>query len=150
MNTTTPTAPAPDLQRLLQAAEERFPAGTPVMMVNLLRYRDVAAGQPGGGAEPRSGREVYREAYLPAFRRVVAEVGVQGVEIAFAAQVHVALLAPAGQGWDEVLIVRYPDFAAFRRIALSEQYARWAEPLRHAALAELQLYATGLDLPPTG
>ena len=52
----------------LDAAERAIPAGQPVYMLNLLRYRAYARYEDGFDAAPCSGREAFHERYRPAFR----------------------------------------------------------------------------------
>ncbi len=140
---TAPTAPTTEpVPETVQAAAQRFPAGAPLLMVNLLRFRDVAAYGKASEVPAASGREAYFGNYLPAFNRIAADKNVEGVEVVFAGQVHAAVIAPPSEHWDLVAIVRYPDFAAFRRVAESPEYAQHAYPHRAAALADLRLIAT--------
>ena len=64
------------------------------------------------------------------------------VEIAWLATVVTELVAPANEHWNELAIVRYPDFAAFRRIVESARYELEAAPHRRAALEDWRLFAT--------
>lgn len=132
----------------VDAAEQVFPAGTPVHMLNLLRFREIA--DDGPGAPSRSGQDAYLSSYVPAFNRIVEEMGIEGVGVVFAGAVQAALVAPESERWDVVAIATYPDFAAFRRIEQSPEYVRDAYPHRAAALADLRLFATIALQPPTG
>lgn len=51
------------------------------------------------------------------------------------------VVAPADEGWDDVAIVQYPSFAAFRAVIESEDYRTTAEPHRMAALDDMRLIA---------
>lgn len=131
----------------LAAAEQAVPAGSPVVMVNLLRFREVAdygeRGDSERGAVPAgaSGRAAYLDGYVPAFSEIAAQEGVE-TEIAFYGQVHSALVAPAAERWDDVVLVRYPSLAGFRKIVGSAAYAQRAEHHRTAALEDSRLIAT--------
>lgn len=57
-------------------------------------------------------------------------------------KVHAAFVGPADEAWDDVALLRYPNFAAFRAIVESAAYQENADPHRHAALADLRLLAT--------
>jgi hypothetical protein len=126
-------------QQSLDAAARTIPADSRVFMVNLLRYRDRA--EYGDSADPGapSGREAYGERYVPAFRKLAAE---QGVAVFWRGQVAAAVVAPSGERWDDVGIVEYPTFAAFRRIVDSPEYLANAAPHRKAALEDWRLIAT--------
>ena len=140
--------------RSLDSAARVVPAGSPVVMANLLRYREVAeygggaAGERGPVADGAPGRTAYADGYLPAFSEVAAQEGVE-VEVVYYGQVHTALVAPEGERWDDVVLVRYPDMAGFRRIVGSAAYARNADHHRLAALADWRLIATSPLDPPS-
>jgi uncharacterized protein (DUF1330 family) len=99
--------------------------GGPVVMLNLLRFVD------GGG------RERYRE-YTRAAAPFLAKAG---GELLYAGDGSTALVAEDGQAWDAVLIVRYPNRAAFTTMIADPEYRRLTQ-LRTAALQEAVLQAT--------
>ncbi|MET9224544.1 DUF1330 domain-containing protein [Lentzea sp. NPDC003310] len=109
-----------DLKRLL--AED---PGGPVVMLNLLRFAE-------GGAD--SYREYARhlsETFLPRY----------GGEVLYAGNGSTALVAEDGQSWDAVIVVRYPDRAAFSRMVADPEYQEVTR-LRTEALTEAVLQAT--------
>ena len=145
--------PAPGLpEEALVAAARVVPEGSPVVMVNLLRYREVADYGEGVDRGPvtagATGRTAYAEGYLPAFGAVAAQAGVE-LEVLYYGGVHAALVAPAGERWDDVVLVRYPSFAGFRAIVGSAAYAQQADHHRLAALADWRLVATSPLAPPS-
>jgi uncharacterized protein (DUF1330 family) len=97
----------------------------PLVMLNLLRF--VADG----------GRERYAQ-YAAAAQPFLAKVG---AEVVYAGDGAAALVADPGQAWDAVLLVRYPDRAAFARMVTDPGYQAII-PLRRAALAETVLQPT--------
>jgi uncharacterized protein (DUF1330 family) len=109
-----------DLKRLL--AED---PGGPVVMLNLLRFAE-------GG---RSSYEEYarhlRGTFLPRY----------GGEILYAGAGSTVLAAEDGQSWDAVVVVRYPDRAAFSRMVADPEYQEVTH-LRTRALSEAVLQAT--------
>src|SRR6185369_13256948 len=119
-----------------------IPENTPVVMLNLLRYRKEAAYH--GSARPpgvRTGREAYYEGYIPTFRKLAAAIGGRAAEMRplyFGAAVA-GLVVPGDERWDDVALISYPDVAAFRSIVESEAYAREALPHRLAALDDWRL-----------
>ena len=124
------------------SAGENFPVNTPMFMLNLLRYRERA--DYGGRAEMPScsGREAYYDHYLAAFNQVAASEQIEGIEVFYLGAVTAQLVAPADELWDDIVIVKYPDFAAFRRVVQSPLYAQQADLHRSAALEDWRLIAT--------
>lgn len=128
----------------LDAAARAVPAGRPVVMVNLLRFRDradYAATIPSGDDLPAvTGREAYLTRYLPAFDRVAAPHGT--VELLVGAEVAARVVGPPDADWDAVAVVRYPSVHVFRDVVTDPRYAAEAAPHRLAALADWRLFAT--------
>jgi uncharacterized protein (DUF1330 family) len=107
---------------------ERFIAedpGGPVVMLNLLRF------------QPEGGRARY-DAYLRAAAPHVAKVG---GEVVYFGDGGTALIGEAGQGWDAVLLVRYPERRALLAMIASPDYQAITH-LRSEALVESLLQAT--------
>ena len=115
-----------DLKRYL--AED---PGGPVVMLNLLRFA------------PDGGRERYA-AYLEHFRRTAQP---HGAEVLYVGEGSTALVAEAGQQWDAVLLVRYPDRQAFSDLVRDPAYAAGTHLLT-GALTEAVLQATAPWPPP--
>ena len=107
-----------DLKRFL--AEDD---GGPVVMLNLLRYRE------GGEAQ-------YRE-YVRRFQQRTPA----GAEILFAGDCSTILVAPEAHRWDAVLVVRYPSRRAFSEMVADPSYQE-ITALRSGALEEAVLQAT--------
>lgn len=127
------------LQSMLDKAEMQLPEAEPIFMLNLLRYRDQAFYETGNGFAPCSGREAYFTRYVPAFASATEGFG---IELFWIGKVGSLLVAPPEEVWDDIAIIRYPDFATFRRMADSVEYHRDAEPHRLAALADWRLIAS--------
>ena len=101
--------------------------GGPVVMMNLLRFA------PDGGAAK------YQE-YIAQF----SSSGVQeryGVEIVYGGAGSAPLVAPAGQDWDMVALVRYPSRRHFADMVNDPDYQRF-EHLRAEALVDAVLQPT--------
>jgi len=132
----------------VQAATAAIPADTPLYMVNLLRYHPQADYGHRPGEVPCTGREAYYQRYVPAFGKAAAELGLMTVKPFWVGQVLAQVVAPADERWDDMAIVEYPSFAAFRQLTESATYLAEADPHRRAALADWRLIATSKqDLP---
>ncbi len=119
----------------LPALLAALPADTPLVMLNLLRFRAQAAYR-----DPQwqgSGRDAYAR-YAAIAMRKVQEVG---GELRYRGAVKGLLIAPEAEAWDEVLLVRYPSVAAFTAMLAMPDY-REATRHRTAALDEARLIAT--------
>jgi uncharacterized protein (DUF1330 family) len=110
---------------------------TPLLMLNLLRFRPQASYATTSNHAPCSGREAYARYSQTALRKVR---GVGG-EVQLMAAAQAALIAPADEQWDELLLVRYPSKAAFLSMLTDPEY-RTATEHRTAALADSRLIAT--------
>lgn len=110
---------------------------TPLLMLNLLRFQPQASYASGSSHAPCSGREAYARYSQTALRKVR---GVGG-EVQVMAAAQAALIAPADEQWDELLLVRYPSKAAFLSMLADPEY-RAATEHRTAALADSRLIAT--------
>jgi uncharacterized protein (DUF1330 family) len=99
----------------------------PVVMLNLVKFKD---------------RNLYINEYLPAFNKVIQELGIEGVSVKFLGEVIGNIVADENDQWDEVLLVEYASAEIFKSIAESELYQTVANPLRVAATAELKLIMT--------
>ena len=108
-----------DLKRYL----EQDPGG-PVVMLNLLRYRD-------------GGEDSYR-AYSRALAAYLPEIG---AEVLYAGDCSTILVAPEGWEWDALLVVRYPSRQAFSEMVRDPAYHEVTH-LRTEALTEAVLQAT--------
>jgi uncharacterized protein (DUF1330 family) len=89
-------------------------------MVNLLRYRERAAYEPGRAeaAETLSGREAYQR-YGQIALRCVIETGGQ---IAWGGKQELIVIGGAEHQWDEVICVRYPSRRAFLEMIARPDY----------------------------
>ncbi|WP_342644480.1 hypothetical protein [Mucilaginibacter sp. CSA2-8R] len=99
----------------------------PILMLNLLKFNN---------------RQHYFEKYIPAFNEVVSLLGIQGVKVAMVSKVIASIITTEGESWDEVAMIEYPDAAAFKTIAESQEYHTIAEAHRLHALADLKLLMT--------
>ena len=109
-----------DLKRLVTEDD-----GGPVVMLNLLRFAE-------------GGQDSYAE-YMRRFAETFAAR--YGAELLYAGTGSTVLVAEPGQAWDMVLLVRYPDRAAFSAMVADPEYQSIAH-LRSDALTEAVLQAT--------
>ena len=116
----------------VRALRDRGPDG-PIVMVNLLKFRERAEYPEGSGSPSCSGAEAYAR-YQHAFTVTVGEVS----------QAQVLYEGPVGQvfigdptsreaDWDKVLIVRYPTRQHFLGMMANDRY-REALVHRYAGL----------------
>ena len=117
---------------LAGVAEDR-----PIVMINLLRYRERAAYPEGSGAEPCSGRDAYRR-YGQASIGLITAVGGQ---VIWQGSPKAVLIGAPGEEWHKALLVRYPSKRAFLDMVSSADYQAIAVH-RTAALEDSRLIAT--------
>ena len=116
----------PQIERLQADAAD---AQGPVYMLNLLRFRDVAAGDEGGTGMEAYGR--YAQVAAGHLERV-------GGEVVWAGTCSEALIGPQEREWDVVAVVRYPSRAAFLEMVSDPDYLAGTRH-RTAALADSRL-----------
>ncbi len=131
-------------EAIAQAAVN-IPDGQPVVMLNLLRYRQQAeyAHQEG---RPLCGREVYHKRYVPAFGKLALTI--PGIQVLFLGEVQAGIVIGPDELWDEVALVEYPSLEAFRSIVESRDYHAKADSHRRAALRDWRLIAMSKETPP--
>ena len=117
------------------AAASVIPEGQPIVMINLLRYREQA--DYGGRTEftPCSGREAYYQRYAPVSSRLVMA---DGARILWFGDVLGRVIAPPEERWDDALLVEYPSFGALQRLFANPEYQA-AVLHRTAALEDSRL-----------
>lgn len=126
--------PSPDrLQAFLGAEDD----GAPVVMINLLRYRERAAYPEGFAAEPCTGREAYQRYGSVAAQRISSVGG----GLLWLGRVCFSVIAPQGEEWDDAILVQYPSRNAFLEMVAQPEYQA-AAVHRTAALADSRLIAT--------
>jgi uncharacterized protein (DUF1330 family) len=121
----TPTQP--QLEALLAADLEG-----PIIMLNLLRFKDRADGIDEGV----SGREAYRR-YAEATAPFLVRVGGRLLQ---AADAKTMVIGPEALEWDMALMVEYPSREKFLEMAADPEYLAVHEH-RAAALSDSRLIA---------
>lgn len=111
-----------------------IPTDQPIVMVNLLRFRDVAAYQDG---TVTTGENAYT-VYLGFAEPIVKQLGGQTL---WSGSVHGSIIAPPEELWDKVLLVRYPSIEAFLALLKSPEF-RACSYHRNAALEDSRLICT--------
>ncbi len=110
-------------------------------MLNLVAFFPEAQYED-ASEKPCSGAEAYIQRYAPAFNQVAAELGAEGIDVLYVGTVAETILGPTEPRWDAVALVRYPSFAALRKVTESSLYLAKAEPHRRAALKAWEFIAT--------
>ena len=130
--------PSPEqLARLVVGDDD----GKPIVMINLLRFRDEAKYPPGFEAPPCSGREAYQRYgmhVLPMLHGVGGKILWQGAA-------KMVVIGPEGESWDEAVLVEYPSRAAFVQMVTSAEYQKIVDH-RSAALSDSRLIKTSTVL----
>jgi uncharacterized protein (DUF1330 family) len=99
---------------LNEALIRNLPDQGPVVMVNMLRFREVSADGDGTGWD----------AYLRYSRMVMPLIKARGGGVVWAGRGEgVAFGNAAEAGWDYVVLVHYPSRAAFLDMTTSAEYA---------------------------
>jgi uncharacterized protein (DUF1330 family) len=107
------------------------PLETPVVMLNLLKYADKAAGEP-----KLSGEESYQK-YGDEVRAHMEKVG---AKLLWRGRVDSVVIGDDADAWDEVLLVEYPSRKAFIQMTSTQDYEKTGEH-RTKALADSRLLA---------
>ncbi len=113
----------------------KIPKGQPIIMINLLKFREKAK-YPDGSLSC-TGREAY-QAYTKIASRKVDEIG---GELFWRGPVCGCLIAPDGEEWDEAMLIKYPSIEAFMKMLAMPEYQK-AALHRTAALEDSRLIAT--------
>lgn len=103
------------IEALAQSTEDG-----PIVMVNLLRFRDSAAYAPDSpeAAEQLSGRAAYQRYGTTALACVLESGGA----ITWGGRQELVMIGGADDVWDEVMCVRYPSRAAFLEMTARPDY----------------------------
>jgi len=102
--------------------------GEPIVMLNLLKFRDRAV-YPDGRATDLTGEQAYR-LYGQAFKEIM---GPQGVKVLYSGAVKGLLIGDGDDLWDAVAVIRYPSTDVMLAMLRDETYQR-AQQHRAAGL----------------
>lgn len=112
-------------------AFKRLPRDTPVMMLNLLRFRAEALYDDGRVATGAEAYAAYGRESAPVFRRVGGKIVWRGIP-------ELMLIGPAGKEWDLAFVARYPSAGAFLEMVTDPDY-RNAVKHRQAGVLDSRL-----------
>ena len=115
-------------------AFKRLPRDKPIMMLNLLRFRDKAAYEDGRESTGAAAYAAYGRESGPVFRRV-------GGKIIWRGRPEVMLIGPKDKHWDLMFIAQYPTAGAFLEMVTDPDY-RIAVKHRQAAVIDSRLIRT--------
>ena len=125
--------PLPEqMEALMKKADDE----TPMVMINLLKFRERANYPEGMDVEPCSGREAYQRYGALAGEKVAAVGG----RLVWQGSVQNVVIGPSAESWDEALLVEYPSRKAFFKMATDSEYLK-AAVHRTAALSDSRLIA---------
>jgi len=119
-----------------------LPRDTPIRMLNLIRFRDLAAypeGHPNHG-KGLTGREAYA-AYIAGITPILER---SGAGMVWEGPLECVVTGPEGE-WDEAFVMGYPDSATFMAMVKDEGYIRDVVPHRTAAVADSRLIRFGAN-----
>ncbi|MFE8072323.1 DUF1330 domain-containing protein [Marinobacteraceae bacterium S3BR75-40.1] len=140
MNTVNPT------RDQLETILAQVPMDQPVVMLNLLRFREQAQYAGDSAHSPVTGREAYQR-YAAVAQKKLVEIGAR---VEWAGRSLGTLIGPEEKPWDEVFLVRYPTAQAFFNMLSMPDYQAAAEH-RTAALEDSRLIVTqGEIVAPSG
>lgn len=112
---------------------ERLDQHAPVVMLNLMRFRERSLDDDGSGWD----------AYLRYSAMTVPMIRARGGTLLWTGDAKaVALGAQVGNDWDFVALVYYPSVAAFLDMMTSEAYGSLADPHRRNGCDEHVIIAT--------
>jgi len=125
----------PPLEEFLAFLQE--PVETPLVMINLLKYRERAEYPQDFDAEPCSGRDAYGRYGVVAMEKL-AKVG---AGIVWVGSVDRCAIAPPDESWDDVAVVVYPSRKAMLEMISMPDYQA-STVHRTAGLENTRLIAT--------
>jgi uncharacterized protein (DUF1330 family) len=105
----------------------------PIVMVNLMRFRERSLDGDGSGWD----------AYLRYSALTVPMIKARGGTLLWTGDAKTVALGPqAGNQWDYLALVYYPDVAAFIDMMTSADYEKLSDPHRRNGCAEHVIIAT--------
>ncbi len=108
----------------------------PVVMLNLLKFAERAAGDGGDGGDAQSGRDSYTR-YGDRVRSMLEQTGAR---ILWQGRADSVVIGGDADDWDAVILVEYPSRKAFIDMTSSPKYQEVSKD-RTAGLADSRLIA---------
>ena len=113
---------------------KELPRDVPIMMLNLLQFRDKAAYEDNREMTGAEAYAAYGRESSPIFRRV-------GGEIIWRGKPELMLIGPGDKRWDMIFVARYPTAGAFLDMVTDPDYQN-AVRHRRAAVRDSRLIRT--------
>jgi len=124
-----------DPTRVQFDAFKDLPRDTPIMMLNLIRFKAQASYEDGREMSGRAAYEIYGEQSAPIFSKL-------GGEIIWRGEPQSVLIGPQDEHWDMAFIARYPNASAFLAMVTDPDYKLLVKH-RQAAVADSRLIRMG-------
>ena len=118
----------------IQEAISRIPRGVPVVMLNMLRFRDMAK------YPDRKSTISGRDAYAEYSKKAIGHLKKVGAKLIWFGEARASVIGPQDEYWDQVFLVRYPSVEKFIEMIESESYQEIVTH-RSAALKDSRLIA---------
>lgn len=116
----------------LSAMGKKIANSNSIVMINLLQFREIAE-------YPDGSKCAGREAYATYSKNALKKIKAAGGEVLYYGAITGGIIAPVEESWDEVILVRYPSFDAFRQMISDREYQKIAVH-RTAALEDSRLW----------
>jgi uncharacterized protein (DUF1330 family) len=124
------------------AAVMGLPGSGPIVMVNLLKFKEKAE-YPDGRATTLTGRE----AYMLYGEKMSAFVTAKGGRIIFTGRIEALAIGEVGELWDVCALMEYPSAKAFVEIATSPEVQEFGVHRTAGLAGQLLLPCTTVDAP---
>lgn len=92
----------------------------PIVMLNMLKFREQANYPEGSGHSPCSGAEAYQRYSDNAIPTIKAAAG----DVLWQGRAMGTVIAPEDEDWDQVLLVQWPSFQTFINVVLDPEYQK--------------------------
>ncbi len=112
-----------------------LPRDTPIMMLNLIRFREQSVYPDGKTTMGAEAYKAYERESLPIFVRV-------GGEVIWRGSPESVVIGPSDEHWDIAFIARYPHAGAFMEMLTDDQY-KLAVVNRQVAVEDSRLIRMG-------
>lgn len=130
----------PSRPKILSDAAERL-GGNPVVMINLLRFRE-SPHYPGGFVDMKeTSRAAYYEGYAGVFQEIASKLGIISERL-YVGSRAMTLVSTEDEQWDDIVMIRYDSFSDLLSIIRHPDYLLRAEPHRQAAIANWRFIAS--------